>query len=197
MSTTLPSAAPTPAPDGDPDEAPKRRRDTILRALALVICLGFVAMWAYVFANQDTYKPAGQLGDTRFPKAAEPICAATRDLIDELPPSREAETAAERADTIDEATDHLADMQQQLRAVVPTDLTATDAEGKTEADWINLWIDDWSIFIRDRYDYADELRRDETAEFLVSEKYGTQLSKSLDNFAQVNFMESCKVPGDV
>ena len=191
MSTTLPTAAP------DHDDAPKSRRDTVLRALALIVCLGFVGMWAFVFANQNSYKPAGQLEDTRFAKAAEPICAATRQLIDELPSSRDAKTAAERADTIDEATDHLADMQKQLHTVVPTDLTATDADGKTEADWINLWIDDWSIFIQDRYDYADELRHDETAEFLVSEKYGTQLSKSLDNFAQVNFMESCKVPGDV
>ncbi len=185
MSTTTPS--PPPAPIDDLDE-PRRRRITVGRVLATVVCLGFVLMWAYVFANQDTYKPAGQLKDQTFPKAAEPICKAARDAIDELPPSRSAKTPADRADTIVEATDHLTEMQAQLKAIVPA-----TAEGK----WVGQWVDDWSIFIQDRYDYAELLRTKGDAEFLVSEKYGTQLSKSMDNFAQVNFMESCKVPGDV
>ena len=185
MPTTTPS--PPPAPIDELDDPPKKGI-TVGRVLAIATCLGFVLMWAFVFANQNTYRPAGQLEDTTFPKAAEPICKAARDAIDELPPSRDAKTPAERADTIDEATDHLTVMQGKLEAIVP----ATKDE-----KWIRQWVDDWSIFIQDRYAYAALLRSKGDAEFLVTEKYGTQLSKSMDNFAQVNFMPSCKVPGDV
>ncbi len=189
MSTTMPpSPAPPPSSDVDLDERPPRRRITIWGVLATIVCLSFVLMWAFVFANQDTYKPAGQLADRTFPKAAEPICKVARDAIDELPSSRDAKTPVERADTIVEATDHLTEMQAQLEAVVPA---------TADRKWIKMWVDDWSIFIQDRYDYAELLRTKGDAEFLVSEKYGTQLSKSMDNFAQVNFMPSCKVPGDV
>lgn len=188
MSTTTPSSQPAPIDDPDDLDDPPRKGITVGRVLATATCLAFVLMWAFVFANQNSYKPAGQLEDTTFPKAAEPICKEARDAIDELPPSRDAKTPTERADTIDEATDHLTVMQRKLEAIVPS----TEDE-----KWIRQWVDDWSIFIEDRYAYADLLRSEGDAEFLVTEKYGTQLSKSMDNYAEVNFMPSCKVPGDV
>jgi hypothetical protein len=189
MSTTTPPPPPAPIDDVDDVDDPPRRGITVGRVLATAVCLGFVLMWAFVFANQNSYQPAGQLDDTTFPEAAEPICKAARDAIDELPPSRSAKSPAERADTIVEATDHLTEMQRQLKEIAPA--------GTGEAAFVRQWVDDWKIFIQDRYDYAVLLRTKGDAEFLVSEKYGTQLSKSMDNFAQVNFMESCKVPGDV
>jgi hypothetical protein len=80
-------------------------------------------------------------------------------------------------------------MQRELREVVP--------KGGEREKFIYQWVDDWSIYIQDRYDYADALRKDSSAEFLVTQKYDTQLSKSLDNFAQVNKMGSCETPDDV
>ena len=182
---TAPSRPSIDAPDGGTSS---RRRVTAWRVLAVLVFLGFAAMWAFVFSSQNRYDPAGWLEDRTFPEAAEPICRTARDAIDALPPAREAHDPVERAATIEEATDHLASMQAELRAAVPD----TD-----DAKWIGQWVDDWSIYIQDRYDYVEELSSGDDAEFLVSEKYGTQLSKSLDNFAQVNRMPSCKVPGDV
>ncbi|HKY16947.1 MAG TPA: hypothetical protein VJM33_18620 [Microthrixaceae bacterium] len=182
-----------PTPDAspgatDPDGSGPRRRITVARVLAVMVCLGFALMWAFVFSSQNRYDPAGWLADRTFPVAAEPICREARNAIDELPAAREARDPIERAATIDVATDHLATMQADLRAVVPE---------TADARWIGQWVDDWSIYIQDRYDYVEALSGGDDAEFLVSEKYGTQLSKSLDNFAQVNRMPSCKVPGDV
>ena len=68
---------------------------------------------------------------------------------------------------------------------------------RTDAKYIGEWIDDWSIFISDRDQYAANLRTDPRAEYLVTEKYGSQISKSLDNYADVNLMPSCDTPGDV
>ena len=74
-------------------------------------------------------------------------------------------------------------MQRRLRGVVPD---------TKDAKYIGEWIDDWSTFISDRQPYADHLRTNPQAEFLVTEKDGSQISKSLDNFADVNKMPSLR-----
>lgn len=150
--------------------------------------VGFALMWAYIFATQGSHRPAGWLEDRRFPEAAQPLCAATRAEIDALPKAIDARSAVERAEVIDIANEKLRRLQQQLRAVVP------DGE---RARFIRQWIDDWTIYIDDRADYATRLRSDERAEFLVTKKYGAQLSKSIDNFASVNRMPDCATPDDV
>lgn len=186
------SSTPSPSTEGPApadDDTKTSTKTRIARIAGIGVFVAFGVMWAYVFANQGKVHPAAWLEDRRFPEAAEPICAAAMADIDALPRAHESKTAVERAGVVEEATDRLVEMQEELRTVVP-------AGGEREK-FIHMWVDDWSIYIEDRYAYAEALRQDESAEFLVTQKYGTQLSKSIDNFAQVNKMGSCETPDDV
>lgn len=157
--------------------------------LAVTVCLLFVAMWVYILPREGSVKPAAWLTDRRFPAAAEPVCARATESLEQLPNARESVTAADRATVVAKATAILRQMTADLRPLVPN--------GGGRSKFISQWIDDWSIYLADRDDYATALSRNASTEFLVTVKYGTQLSKSLDNFADVNKMESCATPGDV
>jgi hypothetical protein len=172
----------------DAPDAGGRPSRSWLRIAAVVVVVGLVLFWIYVFAAADNYHPAGYLTDRTFPKAAEQVCAASMHRLKALPPAHTAKNADVRADTIVAADGILRDMQRRLRAVVP--------ETK-DAKYIRQWIGDWSIFISDRDEYASKLRKDPTTEYLVTQKYGSQISESLDNYADVNMMKSCDTPGDV
>jgi hypothetical protein len=170
-----------------PDDG-ERRSWSWPRIVAAVVAAGLILFWVYIFAVADNDHPAGYLTDRTFPKAAEPVCAASMRQLNALPPAHSAKNANVRADTIDRADGILRDMQRKLRAVVPH---------TTDARYIDEWIDDWSIFISDRDQYAANLRKNPASEYLVTQKYGSQISVSLDNYADVNTMSSCDTPGDV
>lgn len=132
---------------------------------------------------------AGWLDDRTFPTAAEPICELAMADVAEFPPAYEAETPADRAVVIRQSTARLQTMLDDLREVVP----ATD-----DATWINMWLDDWGVHLSDRLDFADRLdAKGAGEEFFESLKSDTQISKSLDGFAETNKMDSCATPGDV
>ena len=173
-----------PEPEGPAEES----WWTVGRVLATLVCVAFLGMWIYLFVAGGDHKPDGWLVDRTFPKAAEPICKAARTDLAKLPPARDSKTASARADVIDTSTARLRRMQSELRAAIPA---------TADAKFIRQWVDDWSIYFGDRADYAAKLRKDPGAEFLVTKKYGAQLSESLDNYADVNLMPSCETPGDV
>ena len=169
----------------DPEDQPSRWG----RWLGLAAVLAFIVMWIYVIPRGDSVKPEAWLNDRRFPTAAEPVCKAARAKLDKLPEAKDTRTAVERAAVIDQGTAILRTMQADLRPLVP-------AGGEREK-YIQQWIDDWSISLRDRDDYAAGLRRDESTEFLETVKYGSQITKAIDGFAKDNNMASCTHPGDV
>jgi hypothetical protein len=135
-------------------------------------------------------KPDDYLTDRTFPKAAEPICAATRKAIEKLPRAYESDTAQERAKVLQTSTDDLQAMITTLRGVVPD---------TSDAKYINIWLDDWEVHIKDRRNYVTRLESPsgDKEEFLESEQHGGHVSKSIDQYATTNKMESCKTPGDV
>lgn len=160
-------------------------------AMWLTIAATFAAgaLWVVAILIGDNYKPAGYLTDRTFPTAAEPICATARKDLEKFPPAQESATPAARAEVIEGTTDRLAKMLDDLRLVVPA---------TSDAKWINTWIDDWEIHLADRRDFADRLRtKGRSQEFLETVKYDTQISKSLDHYADINKMLSCQTPGDV
>ena len=159
------------------------------QALAVLTVLAMTGMWIYALAMDGRIKPEGYLSDQRFPNAAEPICKAARADLATLPPAHLAKSPDDRAVVIETATDRLTRMLADLRAIVPH---------TADAKWINSWLDDWNIHIADRRDFATRLREHgRSEEFLETTKYGTQISKSLNHYAEINHMESCGLPGDV
>jgi len=180
---------PVDSPADPVEETSPSRRVTVGRVAAVVLCLSFVAMWAYVFAAAGDYHPAGWLEDRTFPEAAERACKPFADELAALPPASSVSTAAERADLVDEGSAILRRMQAALEPLVP---------GGTDGRHIGEWVSDWSTHIEDRDRYAARLRRDPGAEFLESTKgESSQLSSALDQFADTNRMPSCVTAEDV
>jgi len=170
-------------------EQRKGRTFTPGRIVAVLVLAVFAVMWIYVLTNTGKYHPAQWLVDRTFPTAAEPVCAAALADVRALPNARDTASPAARADVVDGATRRLTTMQSALRELV--------VPGTEREDFVRQWVDDIGVYLADRTDYANRLRADAGAEFLETVKYDTQISKSLNAFAEVNKMESCVTPGDV
>lgn len=169
------------------DDTPRTRLGLIF---AVVVVAGTVGMWAYLFLIADPNVP-DQLDDETFPTEGQAVCESAAALIDGLPPAREANTPQERAPTVAEANGILTEMVADLRAIAPTD--------GTDARVTALWLSDWDDYIGDREDYAEALADGEEAELLVTARAesGTQITETIDHFAEINNMEDCAVPLDV
>lgn len=161
---------------------------TGMRILAVIGVLS-VFVWIGAILIGPSVVPPGQLEDTAFPEAAEPICAEAKARADELPTARDAGTPTERAETIRASADIYSQMTGSLSDEVPE----TD-----DARFIGEWIDDWNVHIADRLDYADRLDDKGPAEvFLESTKVERQVSRSVNRYAEINRMPSCEIPGDL
>lgn len=145
-------------------------------------------MWVYAFSGMADRDHPDTLSDPRFGQRAEEICAAALAEVESFTPASQAQSTADRADTVVGTTAVLADMVDDLEAVAPSG---------TEGDMVLEWVSDWRVYLGDRLAYADAVRTDPSAPFIVSTKDGTQTSKGIDNFAKVNNMASCRTPDDV
>jgi hypothetical protein len=162
--------------------------------LAALVAAGLVAMWGYVWiyhlSGQGERDMPDRLHDLSWTREAVTICQASADRIAELPGAHTATSAAERADVIDIATEEIERMLERIEAIAPTgtsrDATITAA-----------WLIDYRTWLADRYTYAETLRVDPGARFLVTEKQGSYITGPVDRFARVNEMEACMSFGDV
>jgi hypothetical protein len=169
---------------------PPKFRKWGTRAL-VAAALASTLLWigAIVYGTLGDPHLAGWLEDRTFPKAAEPICKKAMADVAAFPPAHDSKTPADRAVVIRASTARLATMLDDLRSVVPK---------TADAKWINMWIDDWGVHLDDRLDFARRLdEKGAKEEFFESTKDNTQISKSLDAFAETNQMVSCETPGDV
>jgi len=74
------------------------------------------------------------------------------------------------------------------------ELVRPDGEQGT---WIATWIEDWRTHIEDRQRWADRVRAGDDGPFVERVRGNDQVSSVVDNFAEVNEMESCATLGDV
>ena len=165
-------------------------RKVLARVLVVLAASStFVWIGAIVYGAVGDPHLAGWLDDRTFPKAAEPICKKAMADVAKFPPAHESKTPADRAIVIRGTTARLQRMLTDLRHVVPD---------SKDAKWIDEWIDDWGVHIKDRLDFARRLEtKGADQEFFETTKAGAQISKSLDNYAEINEMPSCETPGDV
>jgi len=174
-----------------------RTRSRIGRIAVLAVVASFVGIWGYVLwlsFVEGRAEPRDRLDDTRWTEAAEETCAEVRTRLDRLPFASEVESPEERAELLDAATDELDDMVERLDALVPP-------RPADEATAVSRWLDDYRTYLQDRREYADA-QRDPSAErydrpFSVTDRGGYQVDVLLDDFARVNYMESCEAPDDV
>lgn len=158
------------------------------RVAAIVVLLGIALLWIFALA-QDARRAPGTLDDPAFAERAQELCLATGVTLAGLPPAFEAGSAAERAQMIDRADEALSAMVADLRAIAPP----AERDGRM----VGEWLDDWTVYLGDRSDYASRLREDEGARFYVSAKNEDQITEPIDRFAQINRMEACATPQDL
>lgn len=162
---------------------------TPTRLLVATVVIASFALWVVALGRIGVGDPVDTLDDRAFAEAAEPLCAAAVADIERLPGASTARTAAERAVTLDQATDRLAVLVGQLRALAP-------GSGE-DVGVVAAWLADWDTYLGDRRDYAARLRVDEAAEFQLTTRDGQDITRPMDNLAAVNHMASCATPGDV
>jgi len=181
--------SPAPAPTG------VRRRVGRLAALAVVASV--VLIWGYVMYLSffvGRAEPRDRLDDTGWTAAAEQTCADVRSRLDRLPYASEVRSPQERAELLDAATDELDGMVARLAELAPP-------REVDEARAVSRWLDDYRAYLVDRREYAaaqrdpDHPRYDRP--FSVTDRGGYQIDVLLDDFARVNYMESCEAPDDV
>ncbi|HLT17498.1 MAG TPA: hypothetical protein VK007_12415 [Acidimicrobiales bacterium] len=171
-------------------ESPARRL-TPVRVVIVAVIVGIVGLWGYILylaigpGRQD---PPDRLADPDFAPAAQARCSAALDEVALLPPANATRSAEERAEVIETANEVFEAMLDDLAALAP--------EGE-EGEIVAAWIADWRTYLGDRARYADELREDPTAPFLVSTRQGEQVTEYMDAFAADNRMPACGTPLDV
>jgi hypothetical protein len=180
----------------DPIERPRRRLD-LRRLGVLAVIVSFVGIWGYVLylsVFEGRAEPRDRLDDAAWAQAAEAECARSTPVFEALPFANELSSPAERADVLDTGTDELEAMVERLQSLRPP---ATE----DEAVAVDRWLTDYETFVQDRREYADaqrdpaDPRYDEA--FSVTDREGYQIDVLIDDFARVNYMESCETPDDV
>jgi hypothetical protein len=166
----------------------RRNRVQLLLLAANVLFWGAILVWTFVW-GRTAYNPPDRLDDRAFPEAAEPICSATLDSIHALGLPTAVSSMLDRANMVDTEND---DLRQMI-----DDLAALDRPSGDEGSWVSQWLDDWRTHIQDRQDWADDLRAGDDHPFRETVRHGSQVSKTIDNFADVNDMKSCATAGDV
>ena len=163
------------------------------RVVLTVVVLGFVAFWTWAlfFASKEA---VNKFGDRAWAERAERICVdATeqREALADLRPVDEDDPAmvAERGDLVDQATDVVEQMLDEVVAVAPT-----DAKG---ADLVPMWEADYRIYIEDRRQFAERLRAGDNVPFTETAVDGIPLSDKLEVFASDNEMPACSPPHDL
>lgn len=176
-------------------DVPAPSRPAAWKRIALLAVLAAFAafwVWALFFASKEA---VNRIGDRAWAERAEEICAAANDerealadytRIDQPTP----DLIARRADVVDQATDVVATMLDEIMTVAPT-----DAKG---AAIVPDWVADYRTYLDDRREYADELRvSGRNLAFYESQVDGIPLSEKLETFAGDNAMPSCAPPRDL
>jgi hypothetical protein len=183
---TAPTEAP-PRPQGD--SPPAGRRATAWTAAGVAVVLAVVLMWIWIFSGAAKKTNPDWVTDRDWAEQAEDTCAATQQVVDERAAPAGRQSAAERADAIDESTEDLAAMIAALRDPLP--------DSAADREVVEPWLADWEKLLDDRRTYADAVRANPDAQFYTEEKFSDGLDSVIETFANVNEIFSCAPAGDV
>lgn len=174
---------------GDAPRTPRPER-SIWRIPLIVIIAAFAVfwVWALFFASKEA---VNKIGDRRWAERAEGICATAEaerlQLTDavEFDPDDPA-LLVNHADVVDEATDIVEEMLNDVVAVAPSD--------EKGADIVPQWESDYRTFIANRRDFTANLRAGRTDPFTEAAIDGIPISDKIEQFAGDNEMPSCAPP---
>jgi hypothetical protein len=169
------------------EHAPDATRSRLAVVGVVLFVVFTLGMWAYVFFLADT-TPPDKLRSNAFPTAAERVCAATRQQV------RDEGLVDVKADTPQQRGELTARADLELHAMV-TSLRAISVPDPGDAVLVERWLADWDGLIADREAWVVTLRAGDGNPLIErSHEGGEPASKTLDAFANVNAMPSCKAP---
>lgn len=182
---------PHPVATADPTQGRTKARSLVGRAAAVVLIVGTVVFWVWIFSGAPKRANPDRLDDRAFVERTHERCRELRRDLDRLPDARAAESAAERATVLDRANVLVGAMVEEIEADRPT--TGEDAQR------LRGWLADWRTYVGDREAYAAALRRDPGARMTLSENAALSdgVDKTIEVFSDVNDMPDCATPGDV
>ena len=165
-------------------------RRFVVRTLVGLLAVAMVVLWVYAFLLAPSGNP-DRLQDRAWPEAAQKRCLEARAVIDSLPSAAQATSPADRAVDLDLATDVLNAMVADL-AMMPGGID-------DDTHLVDMWLDDWEVYLSDRRAHATRLRLEgDVRPLLTALPSGTgSVLKRMNGFARVNDMEACLDPGDV
>lgn len=149
---------------------------------ASIVLLVVFWVWALFFASKEA---VNKVGDTAWAARAEAICVEYDVELRPIETQRVADLAG-RADLVDESTDLLGRMLDDIVAVLPTD-------PKGEAI-VPDWAREYRILLQDRYRYADQLRSGQNVAFAETAVSGVPITERIEKFTLDNEMPTCAPP---
>ena len=172
---------PSYVPGGQPG---RWRRSPVRRVLlwGSVALLLVFWVWALFFATKESIN---KIEDTSWAVRAEAICVDYDIQLRALEAQRIADLGG-RADLVDESTDLLGRMLDDIVAVTPS-----DEKGQAI---VPDWEDDYRILLADRYRYADQLRSGQNVPFTETAVGGVPITERIEKFTLDNEMPTCAPP---
>ena len=175
------------------------------RWLAGLFIVASFVFWAWAFSPWARSENPARLDDRGFARWADQRCAQTQAAIAAVPTARQAGSRAERADQVDQATDEVESLVDDLRLRAQASLSgSTEGGGPPDASLVRDWLTDWDVYVSDRRSHSAKLRSagDDTPDrelrfLLVDMTEGSTYTERMDGFARLNDMDNCQVPGDV
>lgn len=168
-------------------------RFRIGRVVVAAMLLGLIAFWTWAlfFASKESIN---RIEDRAWAERAERVCATAELERQGLADYRRVDTSdpaslAERAATVDRATDLLEAMVDEISERQPD-----DPKG---AEIVPMWISDYREYLRNRRDHAEVLRAGSNDPFRETRVDNLPISERLGAFAVANDMESCAPPFDL
>jgi len=153
----------------------------VLFPIGAVLFIAFWA-WALFFASKES---VNRIEDRAWTERAEAICAPVKAELKRL------ETLADpdiqvRADLVDQSTDLLSQMLDDIIATPPG-----DEKGQAI---VPDWISDYRTLLQDRYNYAERLRAGNNVPFTETPVRNVPITERIDKFTIDNQMLSCSPP---
>lgn len=148
---------------------------------SIVFLIGFW-VWALFFATKEA---VNRIEDREWAERAETICV-DYDLRLRALDDRKSADLDVRAGLVDESTDLLSSMLDEIVAVTPS-----DEKGRAI---VPDWESEYRTLLADRYRYADQLRAGENVPFTETAVNGVPVTERLEKFALDNEMPTCAPP---
>jgi len=139
-------------------------------------------VWALLFAPKEAIN---KVRDAAWAARAEAICVDYDVPLRAIEVQRVASLSA-RADLVDESTDLLGRMLDDIVAVMP-------ADEKGQAI-VPDWEAEYRILLQDRYRYADQLRAGRNVPFTETAVSGVPITERIEKFTLDNEMPTCAPP---